>query len=241
MLNRTAIAEKLAVHPEREARAACASFPWISRSLMLKLSTDKHSLVRQCLARNPNAAKEMLETLLGDIAPHVRTSAHWNLNRLSEGKVATPYSSGSKIVEPYIPLGLDSTAIESIHLAHNKNLSELEVERLVDSPNEWVRAYLMFPYFSFGTELPEPDSLRINTDQLNRLANDDSGLVRSAVARNPLVPETYLIELAKDREFRVRSMICQNKSTPEKILEAIFQGDEWRLWAEMVSNPRLAS
>jgi hypothetical protein len=239
VLKRTAIAEKLAVHPTREARATCASFPWISQSLMLKLSTDKHSLVRQVIARNPNAPKEILQTLLGDVAPHVRTSAHWNLNRSSDEKFAATDSSGSKIFEPYIPLGLDSTVIESIHLAHNKKLSDQEVERLIDSPNEWVRAYLMFPYFSFGPKLPEPDSLRINKDQLNRLANDASGLVRSAVARNPLVPETYLIELAKDREFRVRSMICQNKSTPEKILDAYFQGDEWRLWAEMVANPRL--
>ena len=240
MLSRTEIAEKLAIHPEREARARCAGFQWISPSLMLKLSTDKHSLVRQCLARNPNTPKELLETLLNDVAPHVQTDALWNLNRSSKENVGTPDSLVSKIVEPYIPSGLDSTTIESIFLAHKKQLSPQEVETLIDSPSEWVRAYLVFPYFSFGAQLPDPKSLRVDTDQLNRLAKDNSGLVRSAVARNPLVPDTYLLELANDREFRVRSMICQNTSTPAVILETYFQGDEWRLWVEMVSNPRLA-
>jgi hypothetical protein len=126
--------------------------------------------------------------------------------------------------------------IAMINLALSENLTEEQAKELLQKGSDWVRAYLAFPNFSFGAKLREPVSQRVSPSILNSLLNDKSGLVRAAVARNPLIPVDFYKQLAADEDRRVIEMLARNPSTPQKILQSLTERDNWRLLLCVAEN-----
>lgn len=232
ILTRSYIAEKLANHSDRNARATCAAFTWISQELLERLSEDKWSIVRLCTAMNRFTPKQILEKLTGDVAPHVREASRLTLDFLTRPE--TPYVPD--VSEYNVPIGLSDELGQQFKLARQSDLSQSEIRELLSSRSEWVRTNLAFPYFAFATKLTEPKALRLDPESLVKLANDESGLVRAALARNPLVPKEILESLAGDTDSRVIDMLASNPSTPKEILISMLETDNWRVWVSLTNN-----
>ena len=235
MVSKITIAQELATSTEREARAACARFPWISDDLMRLLSDDKHSIVRAALASNPSASLEILHRLKDDVAPHVREAAQRNISRQAVGNYVDIESASSSDGEPWIPAGMTEEQAEMLRLTLTGDLSDQLAERLLKLGNEWVRAYLAFPNFAFWGKVKEPSHFTFGPSILDRLLLDESGLVRAALARNPNIPERFYELLATDADRRVQEMLCLNPKTPMAILESLAATGNWRL-LECITN-----
>jgi hypothetical protein len=126
--------------------------------------------------------------------------------------------------------------IAMIDLALSESLTEEQAKELLEKGSDWVRAYLAFPNFSFGAKLSEPVSQRFGPSVLNSLLNDESGLVRAALARNPLIPVDFYRQLALDEDRRVIEMLARNPSTPQEILQSLTERDNWHLLVCVAEN-----
>jgi hypothetical protein len=236
MLTKTAIANLLSTHPDKEARATCASFSWLPQDLMALFATDKNSVVRECLARNQSTPELILRTLQLDIAPHVQDAAAYNLKRREPDLEVSPAQVVDLPAKRWYPIGMSEEQISMIDLALAESLTEEQARELLDNGSEWVRAYLAFPDFRFGGQLQEPVSQRVGDGILNALLHDESGLVRAALARNPHIPVDLLKQLALDEDRRVIEMLARNPSASNEILHSLIELDDWRLLVCVAEN-----
>jgi hypothetical protein len=236
MLTKSDIAQLLSTNPDKEARASCATFSWLPQDLMELLSRDKNSVVRECLARNPSTPEHLLRALELDIAPHVQDAARYNLNRRETDSQSWSDSVNNLPTERWYPVGMSEEQIAMIDLALSESLTEEQAKELLEKGSDWVRAYLAFPNFSFGAKLSEPVSQRIGPSILDTLLNDESGLVRAALARNPLIPVDFYEQLASDEDRRVIEMLARNPSTPLEVLQSLTESHDWRLLVCVAEN-----
>lgn len=236
LLSKLQIAGVLSRNNDREARATCARFPWISDDLMHILANDKHSHVRRALAYNSNTPLEILRKLENDVAPHVRDAAAFMLANRELNKEGSSGRDPQAMPEPWIPAGMPADQIEFFAKASVGGLSEGEAEQLLDLGDEWVRAYVAFPDFSFWGQLREPEPFLFGSSILERLLRDESGLVRAALARNPHIPEGFYRVLAVDKDRRVLEMLGENPKTPADILESLAREGHWRLLVSITKN-----
>jgi hypothetical protein len=236
MLTKSSIANLLSTHPDKEARATCASFPWLSKDLMVLFATDKNSVVRECLARNKSTPEYLLRTLQRDIAPHVQDAAAYNLKRREPALDEHSNAVAGLPTKGRYPIGLPEDQVSMIDLALSESLTEEIAKELLENGSEWVRVYLAFPGFSFGAQLHEPVSLRFGENILNALLYDESGLVRSALARNPHIPVDFYRQLALDKDLRVIEMLARNPSAPKEVLQSLTELDNWRLLVCVAEN-----
>lgn len=236
MLTKSAIANLLSKHPNKEARASCASFSWLSLDLMEHFATDKNSVVRECLARNQSTPELLLNKLLLDIAPHVQAAAAYNLKRREPDLEVIPEPEVDDSAHRWYPIGMSEDQIAMLDLALADSLTEEQAKELLDKGSEWVRAYLAFPDFSFGGHLNEPGSQRVGEGILKALLNDESGLVRAALARNPLIPIDFYGQLALDEDRRVIEMLARNPGAPREVLQSLIERDNWRVLVCVAEN-----
>jgi hypothetical protein len=236
MLTKTAIANLLSTHPDKEARATCASFSWLPKDLMALLATDKNSVVRECLARNQSTPEFILRTLQLDIAPHIQDAAAYNLKRHEPDLEVLHDPVVDLPAKRWYPIGISEEQITMINLALAESLTEEQAKHLLDNGSEWVRAYLAFPDFSFGGQLHEPVSQRVGDGIFNVLLHDESGLVRAALARNPHIPVDFYKPLSLDEDRRVIEMLARNPSAPNEILQSMTKLDNWRLLVCVAEN-----
>jgi hypothetical protein len=206
---------------------------------MKLFSKDKHSLVRGALASNPNTDLEILRELENDIAPQVRDAAQNNISSRAAGESGEITHLYSPALGPWLPIAMDEDQIKMLHVAFTGNLSEQEASNLLTHGEDWVRASLAFPHFSFWTKLDEPTAFPFGPSILDRLLCDESGVVRAALARNPHIPKGFYEILAKDQDRRVPKMLCQNPNTPMEILESLAKQDNWELLVSMTQNDSL--
>jgi hypothetical protein len=92
----------------------------------------------------------------------------------------------------------------------------------------WRRRYL---------EAGNPDT---GGDRLDRLASDDTHLVRRRVAENPHTPETTLEQLAQDDDVEVRAAVAENPATPEPLLDELARDQSDDVRYSMAENPNLS-
>lgn len=236
MLTKSAIAQLLSTNPDKEARASCATFSWLPQDLMELLSRDKNSVVRECLARNQNTPEHLLRALELDIAPHVQAAAKYNLTSREPDSESLSQSANDLPTERWYPVGMSEEQIAMIDLALLESLTEEQAKELLQKGSDWIRAYVAFPNFSFGAKLREPVSQRVGLSILISLLNDESGLVRAALARNPLIPVDFYKQLALDEDRRVIEMLARNPSAPLEILQSLTERDDWRLLVCVAEN-----
>ncbi|HEY9868157.1 MAG TPA: hypothetical protein V6D08_03035 [Candidatus Obscuribacterales bacterium] len=91
----------------------------------------------------------------------------------------------------------------------------------------WRRRYL---------EAGNPDT---GCDRLDRLASDDTQLVRRRVAENPNTPETTLEQLAQDDDAEVRTAVAENSATPEPLLDQLAHDQSDDVRYSMAENANL--
>jgi hypothetical protein len=200
------------------------------------LSRDKNSVVRECLAGNQSTPEHLLRALELDIAPHVQDAARYNLTRRAPNSELWSDSVNDLPAERWYPVGMSEEQIAMIDLALSESLAEEQAKELLEKGSDWVRAYVAFPNFSFGAKLREPESQRVGPSILNSLLTDESGLVRAALARNPLIPVDFYKQLALDEDRRVIEMLARNPSTPQEILQSLTERDNWRLLVCVAEN-----
>jgi hypothetical protein len=222
-ISREKITEQLTRSTDKSARAIAAGFPWITGEMMEQFSSDKNSIVRSCVASNPAISTSLLRQLTSDIAPHVRGAASAALAIRENSpleKALEKDRPGSRTLTNY---GLPEPQATLLHEAREAQTTPERLMELLNHGSEWVRANVGYPNFAFGVELVDPESNRLTADLVTSLVNDESGLVRAAVARNPFTPADSLRMLTGDPDSRVLLMLSSNPSSPIDVLEEISQ------------------
>ena len=74
-------------------------------------------------------------------------------------------------------------------------------------------------------------------DVFDAIYRDDAEHIRSAVAKNPSLPEKMLSELIEDSQSSVKSAAAKNPSLPEKMLSELIEDSESVVKLSALANP----
>jgi hypothetical protein len=161
--------------------------------VLLTLSNDEESLVRDWVAKNPKSPAEVLEALAREDEESVRIWAARN--------PSMPVASLDQ-------LALDTKPMVRGAIAENPSPPVALLERLASDKDHWVR----------GRVARNPlTPLQI----LEELAQDPLFTVRMDAADHPKLPAEWFQALSKDKSYAVREVLAMNDVCPEEILTAL--------------------
>ncbi len=206
-----ALAQKFVSHADTKVRLALANNPNLAKSHLEMLATDSQWEVRLAVAKHPRCPIGHLELLAQDTDADVRLAA------VHHDKANAEVAKSALGVELRLPQVLRQLE------AHDLNLTSDWLEFAARRGNDSMRFYV-----ASHPNLP--------WDVMEWFLSQD-WKIRLELAKNPMLPGRFLMQLVSDPDFDVRVAIALHSNTPLHLLQKLATDEDPRVRMAVAKHP----
>jgi hypothetical protein len=222
---------ELADDTDPDVRYCVVANPKVPIDILVKLSNDDSASVRYIVAQNRRTPEPILSKLTKDDDRFIQAEA---INTLAAIKLHK-----GKQPEVFEELGLEDTQ-RMIKMGLLKPLADWEIDLDNDSKAPvptGVLDLLIAHRDDWSTKVKVVNHPAVSGETLARLADDESGMVRLAVAKRTNAGLETLIKLSNDMKYLIRREVASNLSCPIEALVQLSKDDSSEVREHVALNP----
>lgn len=248
-------------HGDFVIRWMLAGNPSLPAALLRNLANDADGQVRDRAARNPSTPPDVLSALIADEDADVRCAAAANKFlpvglAIQIAESTDPKMRGRAAAHPLFPMSIirkladDKDDFVRFSVVHNKSLPADLCFKLASDRSSMVLMAVavlteIHPEILSIYSQSSIDFLRwmssenpsLPADNFDRLASDESDLVRLGIGRNPSVPLAFLRRHGRGQDVELALGISENKSTPPDVLYCLMTHATKTVRANVAAHP----